>query len=330
VLEGDEEIHPAQYTREGMIPQALATMRAVVTLESIVLESQTHSADMMLPELFIDARATLGESPAWDAKTQTLYWVDVLERQVYAWAKRIVQMDDYVGCLAPRRDGGLILAQGRAFRLLMPDMKALRKLPAPRGEALHNRFNDGKCDPRGRFIVGTMDHNEKEDSGTLYSLSPEGPARKLLTHVRISNGLAWSPNGRTMYFIDTPSRQVLAFDYDVETGRIMNARAIIRFDRSFGWPDGMTSDTDGNLWIAMWGGARVSQWKPDGTLLAQFGVEAMNVTSCVFGGPGMNELFITTALVGTDAPSFRKFPHAGGIFRMETRVTGMPTYEYGG
>jgi len=284
---------------------------------------------MMLPELFINARATLGESPAWDAKTQTLYWVDVLERHIYAGAKRILQLDDYVGCLAPRRDGGLILAQRRGFRLVMPDMKTLRKLPSPRGEPLHNRFNDGKCDPRGRFVAGTMDHNEKEDSGALYSLSPDGQAKKLLTRVRISNGLAWSPDARTMYFIDTPSRQVLAFDYDPDTGKILNARVIIRFDKSFGWPDGMTSDTDGNLWIAMWGGARVSQWKPDGMLLAQFGVEAVNVTSCVFGGPGMNELFITTALVGMDAASFRKFPYAGGIFRMETHVTGMPTYEFG-
>jgi sugar lactone lactonase YvrE len=285
---------------------------------------------MMLPELYIDARATLGESPAWDAKTQTLYWVDVFERHIYAGAKRILQLNDYIGCLAPRHSGGLIVAQRRSFCLVLPNMKTIHKLPSPRGEALHNRFNDGKCDPRGRFIAGTMDHNEKEDSGALYSLSADGQARKLLSHVRISNGLAWSPNGKAMYFIDTPSRQVLAFDYDLDTGKLLNARVIIRFDKSFGWPDGMTSDTDGNLWIAMWGGARVSQWSPDGTLLAQFGVEAMNVTSCVFGGPNMNELFITTALKGTDAASIRRFPHAGGVFRMETHVTGMPTYEFEG
>jgi sugar lactone lactonase YvrE len=285
---------------------------------------------MMLPELYIDARATLGESPAWDAKTQTLYWVDVLERHIYAGGKRILQLDDYVGCLAPRKSGGLIVAQRRGFRLVQPDMKTVRRLASPRGESPSNRFNDGKCDPRGRFLAGSMDHNEKEDSGALYSLPAEGKARKLLTHVRISNGLAWSPDGRRMYFIDTPSRKVLAFDYDLDTGTLMNARVIIVFDKSFGWPDGMTSDTDGNLWIAMWGGGRVSQWAPDGTLLAQFGVEAMNVTSCVFGGPAMNELFITTALVGTDGASFRRFPHAGGVFRMETDVTGMPTYEFGG
>lgn len=284
----------------------------------------------MLPELYIDASATLGESPAWDAKTQTLYWIDVLERRVYAGAKPILQLDTYAGCLAPRKDGGLVIAQRSGIWALAPNMKKLRKLRSPRREPPNNRFNDGKCDPRGRFVAGTMDHAEKEDSGALYSLAPEGgQVRRLLRRVRISNGLAWAPDGKTLYFIDTPTRQLLAFDYDLDTGRIANARVIITMDKSFGFPDGMTSDTDGNLWIAMWGGARVSQWKPDGTLLAQFGVAARNVTSCVFGGPAMNELFITTALVGMDAAAFKKFPQAGGVFRMETNVTGMPTYEFG-
>jgi len=285
---------------------------------------------MMLPELYIDARATLGESPAWDAKTQTLYWVDVLERCVYAGARRILQLDEYVGCLAPRKSGGLILAQGHGFRLVLPDMKTVRRLVSPRREPADNRFNDGKCDPRGRFLAGTMDHNEQHDRGSLYSLTPGGTPRKLLSHVRISNGLAWSPDGRTMYFIDTPTRRVWAFDYDLRSGDLQNARAIIEFDPSFGWPDGMTSDMDGNLWIAMWGGSRVTHWAPDGTLLAQFGLEAVNVTSCAFGGPNMNELFITTALVKTDAASLRKFPHSGGVFRMETHTTGLPSYEFGG
>jgi sugar lactone lactonase YvrE len=285
---------------------------------------------MMIPELYIDARATLGESPIWDAKTQTLYWVDILERRVYAGAKGILQLQDYVGCIAPRKDGGLLIAQHRGIRLLAPNMKGFKRLCSPRGEPAHNRFNDGKCDPHGRLIAGTMDHNEKEASGSLYSISPEGLAKKLLRRVRISNGLTWSPDGRTLYFIDTPTRDILALDYDLGTGEIANARVIFHIEDSFGWPDGMTSDTDGNLWIAMWGGARVTQWRPDGTLLEQFGIGALNVTSCIFGGAGMNELFVTTALAKTDPASFRRFPHAGGVFRMETNVTGLPTYEFGG
>jgi sugar lactone lactonase YvrE len=285
---------------------------------------------MMLPELFINAKATLGEGPVWDAKSQTLYWIDVLEKRIYAGPKLFLQLEDFVGCLAPRKDGGLVIAQRFGFWTFDPASNRLTTYASPKGEPSNNRFNDGKCDPRGRFVAGTMDHNEQEASGSLYSLSTEGRLKKLLKEIRISNGLAWSPDGKILYFIDTPSREVKAFDYDLDTGQIANPRVIIRFEKTFGWPDGMTSDTDGNLWIAMWGGARVSQWKPDGTLLAQFGVAATNVTSCVFGGPKMNELYVTTARVGMDAAALKKYPHAGGVFRMEANVTGMPSHEFGG
>jgi sugar lactone lactonase YvrE len=284
---------------------------------------------MMFPELHYNAKATLGEGPAWDAKTQTLYWVDVLEKRIYAGSKLFLQLDDFVSCLAPRKDGGLVIAQRFGFWTFEPETSKLFTLASPKGEPSNNRFNDGKCDPRGRFVAGTMDHNEQETSGSLYSLSPEGRIKKLMKDVRISNGLGWSPDCKTMYFIDTPTRDVKAFEYDIETGQIANPRVLIHFEDTFGWPDGMTMDSNGNLWIAMWGGARVTQWNAKGMLMEQFGIPALNPTSCVFGGPDMNELFITTARVGMDAAAMKKYPQAGGVFRMQTSVTGMPTFEFG-
>jgi len=294
---------------------------------------------MMLPELLLDARASLGESPAWDAKTQTLYWVDILDKRIHSFDGKdhLVQLDDIVSCLAPRQKGGLVLARRSGFWSFDTDVTAssphgkLTLIAAPKGEPPTNRFNYGKCDPRGRFLAGSMDINEKKASGSLYSLSPKGRVTKLLGRVRISNGLTWSPDYKTMYYIDTPTRAVKAFDYDLETGKIAQPRVVIEFPETFGWPDGMTSDMDGNLWIALWGGARVSCWDPrQRQLLAQFAVPAWQVSSCIFGGPDLSELYITTARTGLSAAMLKKYPLSGGLFRMQTNVRGMETFEYAG
>lgn len=288
----------------------------------------------MQTELILDAKATLGEGPAWDTKTQTLYWVDILEKRVYAGTQILSELDGLIGCLAPCKNGHLILAlaedKGRlSFVDLQPASGEQRIIASVDSESATNRFNDGKCDPAGRFLAGTMNLNEKDPTGSLYSFDGRQTTR-LLDGITISNGLAWSPDHKTMYYIDTPTREVRAFDYDLTTGQIANPRKAIHIPESLGWPDGMTSDTQGNLWVAMWGGAQVTRWDPNsGKLLEQIPVPALQTSSCVFGGRDMNELYVTSARKGMSESDLKRYPLSGGLFKITTKTEGMETFEFG-
>jgi sugar lactone lactonase YvrE len=234
-----------------------------------------------------------------------------------------------LGCVAPTRSGNVILAfKGGLASLDLSSFK-LTAITNPENDLPGNRFNDGKCDPAGRFLAGTMDNAELLATGSLYSLSSGGLLKTLLTGTRISNGLAWSPDYKILYFIDTPTRQVMAYDYDLYSGDIANPRIALSIPEEMGWPDGMTSDTNGRLWVAMWAGAALTVWDPDsGRLLEKIPIPAKNVTSCAFGGSDQNELYITTARKGLDPADLSEFPATGGLFRLKTNVTGLPTFAF--
>jgi sugar lactone lactonase YvrE len=288
----------------------------------------------MKTELLFDIKATLGEGPIWDARTQTLYWIDILQKRIYCGGDTLLQLDNLLGCIAPRKSGGLVIASGDpgriSFASLDLDSLQLTSLWSLADEPSNNRFNDGKCDARGRFLAGTMDMGEQDPFGSFYSFD-RGSTTKLLGQVTISNGLTWSPDHKTLYFIDTPTREVKAFDYDLESGAIANPRLAVSIPEAFGWPDGMTSDMQGNVWIAMWGGAQITKWNPNtGELLEQIPVPAKNVSSCVFGGTNHNELYITSARKGLDEATLKQYPLTGGLFRLQTNVEGMPTFEFEG
>ena len=281
-------------------------------------------------ELLYDIKATLGEGPVWDARTQTLYWTDIFNKRIYANGDVFLESDETIGCLSLRKDGGLIFTKRFSFWTCESDSSNLSLLSTLENEPSNNRFNDGKCDPRGRFLTGTMDMGEKDPNGSLYSFNGKS-VTKLLNDVTISNGLTWSPDYKTLYYIDTPTHEVKAFDYDMETGTIDNMRVVVSLSDSFGHPDGMTSDTQGNLWIAMWGGVQVTKWNPNtGQLLERIPVPAKNVSCCVFGGENRNELFITSARVGLDEDTLKQYPLTGGVFRLETNVEGIPMFEFAG
>jgi sugar lactone lactonase YvrE len=299
------------------------------------------------PELLLDARLDLGEGPAWDASSGRLYWVDIRLGRLHVFDPQdrtdlVYELGELLGCVAPRRQGGLILGLRSGFARLdsLPSASETGE-SAPRLELQHllnpepqlpgNRFNDGKCDPAGRFLAGSMDNAEEKATGSLYSLDPGGKVQVLLTGLRISNGLAWSPDHRTFYFIDTPTRRVMAYDYDLATGGIANPRPAMVVPPALGWPDGMTSDLQGRLWVAMWGGARLTRWDPSsGKLLEEIPLPAWNVSSCAFGGPDLTDLYITSARKDMSPEQLAKYPLTGGLFRLHADIQGMPTFEYGG
>ncbi len=287
------------------------------------------------PEICLDAQAELGEGPTWDAVRNCLWWVNIPTGRLHSYQPEsgqdtFIEVGQPLGCAAPARSGKLILGLKNGLAALHPDTVQLTWLAHPEADLPQNRFNDGKCGPDGRFLAGTMDSNEKEASGALYSLSPKGTLKTLQTGVRISNGLTWSADHQTLYYIDTPSRVVTAFDYDLVSGEIANSRQVVTVPASFGWPDGMTSDSQGRLWVALWGGAAITVWDAEkGQLLEKINFPAKNVTSCAFGGSDLDTLYVTSARQGLDAADLTAFPASGSLFRLRTNLVGAPTFQFG-
>lgn len=282
----------------------------------------------------IDSKSTLGEGPSWDEKEKLLYWVDILQKKIYQFnpgsnENKEVLLDKLVGAIAPKQDGGVVLALQDGFYSYDFHTEILKEIHKPEKHLQNNRFNDGKCDPAGRFWAGTMDIDAKEGAGSLYMLDEQYKISKKLDNLSISNGIAWSPDNKYMYFIDTPTKQIVRYDYDNTTGNISNPKVVVSFIKEIGFPDGMTIDQEGMLWVAQWGGYGVSRWDPTNSKLLDFiKVPAANVTSCVFGGENLNELYITTARIGTTDEDLEKYPNAGGLFKLKTNIKGGPTYQF--
>lgn len=287
-------------------------------------------------ELIVDAKATLGEGPSWDTRRGRLFWVDIIEGRIHVYdpvsqSTQAIDIGQMVGAVAPRRNGGLILATHHGFASLDLDSGLLTPIADPECKLPRNRFNDGKCDPAGRFWAGTMNMDWLAGKSSLYCLDTNGTVRRVVEGVTCSNGIAWSVDRSTMYYIDTFQQRVDAFDYNVGTGDIANRRTVIVVPEAWGKPDGMTIDADGMLWIALWGGGCVSRWNPGcGVLVQRIPIPASLVSSCAFGGKNLDELYVTTARVRMTEEQLSRQPHSGGLFRIRGGLQGMPSVEFGG
>ncbi|NJN82848.1 MAG: SMP-30/gluconolactonase/LRE family protein [Caldilineaceae bacterium] len=211
------------------------------------------------------------------------------------------------------------------------ESETLTKIADPEADNPGNRFNDGKCDPAGRFWAGTMAYDNPTDQGSLYRLDTDMSVHKMLGDIGIANGIIWSLDAKTMYYIDSVRHNVRAFDYDNATGDIANERVIIATDKSMGLPDGMTIDAEGMLWVAYYGGSCIRRWNPDtGEQLDQIDLPTKSITACAFGGPNLETLFITCACQRMDEAALAREPLAGALFATKPGVRGVPSHKFAG
>jgi len=286
---------------------------------------KTLTADCVL-----DAKAVLGEGPVWRAETQDLVWVDIESARVCCFnpatgENQTWDVGEKPGLAVPTKQGDLILGTSVGFVRLDLASGVLSPIIDPEQDLPNNRFNDGKVDPEGRLWAGTMGLDEAPNVGSLYRLNRNLSTDKLFDQVTISNGMAWTSDQKTFYYIDSPTRRVDVFDCDMAGGTVSDRRTAFELPEGMGYPDGMSIDNEGMLWVALWQGWGVARFAPGGALLAKVEVPVECVTSCCFGGENWDELYITTSSRDLDETGRAEQPLAGGLFRCRPGVSGPPT-----
>lgn len=271
----------------------------------------------------------LCEGPVWDDRTNELLWVDIPAGRIHRAALRdgdlerrsTVAVGRRVSAVVPCASGGLIATAVDTFLHIADDatITEVATLSLPE-DGVRRRMNDAKADPRGRLFAGTMSEDEIVGTAALYRLDPDATVRMVREQVTISNGLGWSPDGATLYYADSPTHRVDAFDYDMATGTFSGGRTFAEFPD--GLPDGLTVDARGFVWVAVWGAGQVRAFDPAGRPHAVIDIGPAQVSSCAFAGPDLDVLVITTAAEGSAAPG------AGSLFTCRPGATGLPTNTY--
>jgi sugar lactone lactonase YvrE len=285
-------------------------------------------------EVALNAGALLGECPRWDAATGRLLWVDIEARTLHLFDPasgddRSIRFDDRVGAAAPATGGGVLVALADRLAMVDLDDESVRTLAKfPHGDGL--RLNDGVCDAAGRLWVGSLALDYAPGRGALYRYSSEEGLDRVLEEVTISNGIGWSLDGGTMYYIDSMAYRVDAFDFDLANGEISDRRPFVVIERGAGIPDGLTVDDEGGIWVALWGRAAIRRYSPHGELDRIVDVPTDNVTACCFGGADGRSFFVTSASVELPDERRRMQPLAGSVFVTDVGVSGPPARPFVG
>jgi sugar lactone lactonase YvrE len=286
-------------------------------------------------ELVLDARADLGEGPAWDADARRLIWVDITAGVVHRFdpttgRDEAIEVRRPVGAAVPTTSGGLIIAARDGFSLLDPATGEIDLVAGVDATVPATLMNDGACDAAGRFWAGTKDVEGRRPLGSLFRLDADLTLTRVVTGVTISNGLGWSPDQRTMYYIDSATHAIDAFDFEIETGAVSHRRRLVELPKAWGLPDGMTVDEEGFLWVAFWTGSAIRRLSPVGEVDSVIELPVSLVTSCAFGGDDLSDLYVTSARVGLSEEQLEAQPHAGGLFRLSPGVRGPAAHPFAG
>ncbi len=293
-----------------------------------------RSASMRV-EVFADLDADVGEAPHWDERANTLLFVDLTAGAVFRYDQSGVRLGSFcvgqeVGAVIPRRGGGLVLAVRDGIAVASDTGEGFALIAPVERDTPGNRMNDAKCDPAGRLLAGTTAFDFSPHSAALYRVEPDWSFEQVVRRVTQSNGIAWSPDGSRMYFIDSATQGVDVFDYDAGTGSAGHRKRLVTIDRAHGIPDGMTADSQGNLWVTCFGGAAVRCFSPTGVQLDEVVFPVTQVTSCTFGGPDLANLYVTSAAYRLSDDQLKREPHAGATFVCRPGAVGMPASPFAG
>ena len=286
------------------------------------------------PRVVISAQNQIGESPLWSRSENALYWVDVEGKLIQRWqaqdqSMRRWTMEEPVGCIGLRKGGGLVGASRTGFFFLDVGTDKATPITDPEPDLPDNRFNDGKVDRRGRFWAGTRNFRDhSKASGSLYRLDPDLSVHRMEEGLRCPNGMAWSPDDRSMYLCDTWARRIFVYDFNAVTGTLRARRIFAELREDEGFPDGLTVDAAGFVWNAHYNGWRVTRYSPDGRVDRVVRLPVQHVTSLTFGGPDSGTLYITSASLRLSEEERLGQPLAGDIFAVDTGLPGIPEPQF--
>lgn len=277
------------------------------------------------------AQAELGEGPIWHPDENQLCFLDITQGRFHRFnpvtgAHSSVDLGVVVGSMGVRASGGWIMATRKGFAFWDEHTRQMNWIGDPDAdESEQVRFNDGKTDPQGRFWAGKM---SASPSNHLYRLNTDRTIHRMESGITVSNGLGWSPDLKTFYFTDSPALVIYAYDYDASSGNISNRRIFARIPEGEGFPDGLAVDSRGGIWSARWGGWKVVHYLPDGRIDFEIKMPVEFPTSCAFGGPNLDELYITSAYIEVPVNKRKDQPMAGDVFRVRTNVVGIQEPKY--